>query len=82
MKSIILIMAMVGIILLAVGYVKSNLQCPPPRIEYRYITKDFEDEQDSQQPLLAIPGVYSMFENDTPWIQQNSYATTDVKYQN
>jgi hypothetical protein len=75
-----MLLAMIGIILLAVGYVKSNLQCPPPRIEYRYITKDFEDEQDAQKPILSVSGNYSMFEDDSPWIQQNSYATTDVKY--
>ena len=64
MKSIILILAMIGIILLSVGYVKSNLQCPPPKIEYRYISKSFEDEQDVQQPILALGGMRSMFEDD------------------
>ena len=43
MKSIVLVLAMVGIIMLAVGYVKSNLQCPPAKIEYRYITFEFFD---------------------------------------
>jgi len=80
MKSIILILAMIGIILLSVGYVKSNLQCPPPKIEYRYISKSFEDEQDVQQPILALGGMRSMFEDDTPWIQDRSYASSDVKY--
>ena len=80
MKSIILILAMIGIILLSVGYVKSNLQCPPPKIEYRYISKSFEDEQDVQQPILAVGGMRSMFEDDTPWIQDRSYASSDVKY--
>ena len=79
MKSIVLILALIGIILISVGFVKSNLQCPPPRIEYRYITKDFEDEQNAPQPLLSVPGIYSMFEDDTPWIQTRSFASTDVK---
>lgn len=79
MKSIILILALIGIILLATGYVKSNLQCPPPKIEYRYIEKNFEDEQNVHTPLLSLSGVYSMFENDSPWIQDNSYASADVK---
>jgi hypothetical protein len=82
MKSIVLILALVGIILLAVGYVKSNLQCPPAKIEYRYIDKTFEDEQDVQMPILSTTGMYSMFENDSPWIQNNSYASTDVKHPN
>ena len=79
MKSIVLILALVGIILLAVGYVKSNLQCPPAKIEYRYIDKTFEDEQDAQMPVLSTAGMYSMFEDDSPWIQGNSYASADVK---
>jgi hypothetical protein len=79
MKSIILVLAMIGIIFIAVGYVKSNLQCPPPKIEYRYISKTFEDEQNVKTPILSLGGMYSMFEDDSPWIQDNSYATTDVK---
>jgi len=75
MKSIILIMALIGIILFAAGYVKSNLQCPPPRIEYRYIQKSFEDDQDVSTPILSLSGMYTMFEDDDAWIQDNSYAT-------
>ena len=82
MKSIILILALVGIILLAVGYVKSNLQCPPPKIEYRYISKTFNEEQDISTPILSVPGIYSMFEDDSPWISNQSYATEDIKYKN
>lgn len=79
MKSIILVLALIGIILIAVGYVKSNLQCPPPKIEYRYIEKSFEDSQDANIPILSVNGMYSMFEDDTPWIQNRSYATNDIK---
>jgi hypothetical protein len=79
MKSIVLILAMVGIILIATGYVKSNLQCPPPKIEYRYITKTFEDEQDVQTPIMSMSGMYSMFEDDSAWITNNSFATSNIK---
>jgi hypothetical protein len=82
MKSIILILAIIGIVLVAVGYVKSNLQCPPPRIEYRYIPKSFEDEQNVHTPILSMSGMYSMFQDDTPWIQNRSYASSDVKLAN
>jgi hypothetical protein len=80
MKSIILILALVGIILIASGYIKSNLQCPPQKIEYRYISKTFEDEQDVQKPILSINSIYNMFENDSPWMVDNSYASADIKY--
>jgi hypothetical protein len=80
MKAIILVLALIGIILLTTGYVQGNLQCPPQKIEYRYIEKSFDDEQNVQQPLLSVSGIYSMFENDSPWIQNNSYATANTKY--
>ena len=79
MKSIILLLAVIGIILLAIGYVKSNLQCPPAKIEYRYIDKSFEDAQDIQTPIFSVSGMNSMFEDDAPWIQDRSYASSDVK---
>jgi hypothetical protein len=78
MKSIILILGLIGIILLAVGYVKSNLQCPPAKIEYRYISKTFEDEQDVQMPILSSSLMYNMFEKDSAWVQDNSYATSNT----
>jgi hypothetical protein len=71
MKSIILLLVFIGIIFLTVGYVKNNLQCPPPQIEYRYIQKSFEDEQDTEMPLLSNIGMYSMFEKESPTIQNN-----------
>jgi len=80
MKSIILLFAIIGIIFITAGYIKGNFQCPPPKIEYRYIQKSFEDEQDAPTPLMSISGIYSMFENDSPWIQDNSFATADIKY--
>ena len=82
MKAIVLIMAVIGIILIAVGYVKNNLQCPPPKIEYRYISKTFDDDQNINTPILSVGGMYSMFEDDSPWIVDNSYATQDIKNKN
>ncbi len=78
MKSILLLLALVGIIMLAVGYVKSNLQCPPERVEYRYIDKTFSQEQEVHTPILSVSGINSMFEDDSPWIQNRSYASSDV----
>jgi len=80
MKSIILILALIGIIMIATGYVKSNLQCPPPKIEYRYIEKTFDEDQNVHTPILSMSGMSSMFEDDTPWIQNQSFASSDVKY--
>ena len=82
MKSIVLLLAIIGIIFIASGYVKSNLQCPPPKIEYRYVSKNFEDEQNTPMPILGINGMSSMFEDDSAWITSRSYATENVKYRN
>ena len=78
MKSIVILLAMVGIIFLAVGYVKSNLQCPPNKIEYRYVEKTFDQEQNVQTPIMGIQGMKSMFEDTPVWIQNESYATKNV----
>jgi hypothetical protein len=68
MKTIILLLALAGIIFIAIGYVQNNLQCPPPVIEYRYVTKTFDDEQNDRQPLMSISGISDMFNKDSSWI--------------
>lgn len=79
MKAIILLLAIIGIVFVAVGYVKSNMQCPPPIIQYRYVPKTFNEEQDVQPPLLSVGGMRDMFEGVSAWEQTQGYAT-DVVY--
>ena len=78
-KSIVLLLAIVGLVMLGVGYVKSNLQCPPNTVEYRYVEKTFNQEQNNPTPIMSISGMNSMFSDDSPWIAGNSFATQDVK---
>jgi hypothetical protein len=78
-KSIVLLLAIVGLVMLGVGYVKSNLQCPPNTVEYRYVEKTFNQEQNNAPAIMSISGMNSMFEDDSPWIAGNSFATQDVK---
>lgn len=78
MKSIILLLAIIGIIIIASGYIQNNLQCPPPIVQYRYIQKTFDQEQDTQKPLLSIAGVNNMFDNDSPWVQANSMTGFNI----
>ena len=80
MKSIILILAVIGIICIAAGYIQNNLQCPPPRIQYRYIDKTFEQEQNNTEPILSVAGMSSMFENSDPWMQVNGSISSQIKY--
>ena len=62
MRTIVMLLALAGIIFVAVGYVQNNLQCPPPTIQYRYVTKTFDDEQNDQEPILSVAGIDRMFE--------------------
>ena len=78
MKSIILLLAIIGIIIIASGYIQNNLQCPPPIVQYRYIQKTFDQEQETQKPLLSMAGINNMFENDSPWVQANSMTGFNI----
>ena len=82
MRSIIIILAIIGVVMVAIGFVQNNQQCPPPVIQYRYIPKTFTEEQQVQTPLLAMSSVYNMFEKDDPWYVERSYATQEVKQAN
>ena len=72
MRSIVILFLLVGIILLAVGYIKSNQACPPPVVEFRYVPRTFTQEQDVPQPVLSIFG--NMFSEDSAWMQTQGYA--------
>jgi len=74
MKSIILILFIVGVICISAGYSKQNMHCPPSVVQYRYIPKTFNEEQSTQEPLISVYG--SMFSNESPWEQTQGYAST------
>jgi len=70
MKSIIILLCMVGVIMIAVGYTRQYTVCPRPRIEYRYIPRTFYDEQLSSPNILKQ--FSSMFEDENPWIMDRN----------
>lgn len=82
MRSIIIILAIIGVVMVAIGFVQNNQQCPPPVIQYRYVPKTFTEEQQVQTPLLSMSSIYNMFEKDDPWYVERSYATQEVKQGN
>lgn len=72
MKSIILLFIFIGVLL--VIWNRSNRNCPPNRVEYRYIPKSFLDEQLQRLPLLSVYG--SLFSSGGVWEQsigQNNF---------
>jgi hypothetical protein len=67
MKSIITILTFLGIIGIAIGYVNQLKKCPPPNIEYRYIPRTFQ--QDQENPVKVSELYHTMFTEPTPWIR-------------
>lgn len=72
MKSIIFLLLIFGIIFVSVGYYKSNQQCPPPIVQFRYVPQTFEQEQLSQEPILS--SFNSMFEDNSAWMKNQGYS--------
>ena len=73
MKSFSILFLIFGIILLVSGYYKKNQQCPPTKIEYRYIPRNFYEEQNSENNLSEV--FSDMFSKSDVW---NKYPLSDV----
>uniref|UniRef100_A0A6C0J501 Uncharacterized protein n=1 Tax=viral metagenome TaxID=1070528 RepID=A0A6C0J501_9ZZZZ len=67
MKLLLIIIMFAGILSVTVGYVNQLKKCPPPKIEYRYIPRTFEQEQDN--PVKVSELYNTMFTQPTPWIK-------------
>lgn len=74
MKSIVLLMFLTGIILMVIGYTKTNDDCPPPKIEYRFIPRDFYQQQ--LEPNNITSQFNDMFEKQSP---NDSYQYNLIK---
>ena len=72
MKSIFLMIAMVGVIMIVIGYVQSNQRVLPPKIEYRYIPQTFDESQNNPAPLNEVFG--DMFDKNSPWETQYGFG--------
>ena len=59
--------------MVVIGYNKSNQTCPPNRVEYRYIPKTFEQEQEAPVPVLSVFG--KMFQDEDAWMKKEGYAS-------
>lgn len=67
MKTIIVILTFLGTLSIAIGYVNQIKKCPPPLVEYRYIPRTFEQDQDN--PVKVSELYNTMFTQPTPWIR-------------
>ena len=70
-KSMSFFLLFTGIILITVGYVKSENINKPPRVEYRYVSRSFQDQQMVDIPINST--FSEMFEKRDPLSQLNKY---------
>ncbi len=66
MKLLIILIFFTGILLTTVGYINQKHKCPPPSIEYRYIPRTFEQDQDN--PVRVSQLFSQMFTEPDAWV--------------
>lgn len=65
MNSLVLLLFLLGIIFITIGYTKSSVKCPPPKIQYRFIPRSFYEEQLAPDNITST--FQDMFNQDSPW---------------
>ena len=75
MKSIVILLFIIGVIMILVGYTRQYSICPNPKIEYRYIPRTFYDEQLTNQNILKQ--FSSMFQDENPWVVDRNSNTKE-----
>ena len=71
MRSLIIFFFFIGVIFIMMGE-RHNI-CTPPRVEYRYIPRTFEQEQVDKVPILSTYG--DLFTKATPWEMSVGYPS-------
>lgn len=66
MKLFFILLFFSGIFLILLGYVNQQHQCPAPTVEYRYIPRTFEQDQDN--PVRVTQLFDKMFNEPDPFI--------------
>jgi ABC-type Mn2+/Zn2+ transport system ATPase subunit len=67
MRTIIVILTFLGIIAMSIGYVNQIKKCPQPKVEYRYVPRTFQQDQDN--PVKIAELYHAMFTEPTPWLR-------------
>ncbi len=66
MKVLITLILIIGFIFLILGYIYQLQKCPPPRIEYKYIPRTFEESQDN--PIHVSLLYEDIFKEPDIWV--------------
>ena len=54
MRALILILFFLATIFLTIGYMNSQMKCPPPKIQYRFIPQNIYDTQFEEQNISNL----------------------------
>lgn len=73
MKSLSVLFLIFGLIMVISGYYKNKQMCPPTKIEYRYIPRNFYEEQNSENNLSEA--FSDMFNKSDVWTK---YPLSDI----
>lgn len=63
-----MLLLVIGIVLIAVSWLKAELKCSPPKIIYRYVPKHTLDVQFSEEDNKPSLIYENMFRKSSPWI--------------
>lgn len=74
MQIVFIVMLFVAASLIGIGYVKSQMHCAPPLIEYRYIPRSFREDQ--EEPVSPTDVYAGMFLKATPWVNARLLGPT------
>jgi len=68
MRTIVVIILIIGIIFVTIGYMENYKKCPSTKIEYRYVPRTFYDEQitsnnlkNTYSDIFNMPSVWSTY---------------------
>lgn len=65
-----------GFGILLTGIAVSQKECPGPKVEYRFVPRTFQEEQEN--PALVSDLFDRMFTNQEPWIHAGQASSTII----
>jgi len=72
LKSVSFFLLYTGIIFVIIGYLQQEKNNVPPKVEYRYVPKTFEEKQANNTPISS--NFKQMFSERGPWEQNNGFV--------
>lgn len=67
MKIVLIMLIFVGILFVAIDLARTEKQCPPNQIIYRFIPRTLDEELEA--PAFATDVFRTMFSQPSPWIK-------------